>query len=144
MCSIMRRGVLPLSLSLPIDLRLTLPLLPDDDNYLDSSLQDVGEIKLVVRKVKITKGEVRLPSTGHRETLKPAKIHERAKKGLAHQIKLAARLYATVVEVVLLTLTGNYRYGDVAPRRAPVPYMHHCYKDLGIIATFVFRYRPLG
>ena len=133
-------------------LSLMLSLLPDDDNYLDSSIQDVREIKLTFNKVKVTDVGMKLPkskgvkSSKQRETLvlQPAKIHERAKKGLAHQIKLAARLYATVVEVVLLTLTGNYRYGDVAPRRAPVPYMHHCYKDLGIMATFVFRYRPLG
>lgn len=67
-------------------LTLTL-LLPDDDNYLDNSLQDVGEIKLVVYKVKITNSEIRLPGNRNSETLQPTKIHERAKKGLAHQIK---------------------------------------------------------
>ena len=76
--------VLPSSLSLTVTLSLL-----DDDNYLGNSSQDVGEIKVVVHKVKVTSSKVELPrsSQSYSGSLQPAKIHEQSKKGYVHQIR---------------------------------------------------------
>ena len=76
--------VLPSSLSLTVTLSLL-----DDDNYLGNSSQDVGEIKVVVHKVKVMSSKVELPrsSQSYSGSLQPAKIHEQSKKGYVHQIR---------------------------------------------------------
>ncbi|KJA16097.1 hypothetical protein HYPSUDRAFT_91526 [Hypholoma sublateritium FD-334 SS-4] len=97
--------------------------LTDDDNYLDTSSQDVGEIKVVVHKVKVKSSEMKLSDISRPSgSLQLAKVHERSKKGHVHQIK----------------------YGDAVAPSMRVPYMHYKTKDYGTIATFIFRYRPLA
>lgn len=82
-------GVL-IAIDMDVDLVVT-----DDDNYLDSSSQHVGELKVVVHKVQVMSSSMKLPGV-YPETLQPAKIHERSKKGVAHQIKWAAGFHATL------------------------------------------------
>lgn len=45
---------------------------------------------------------------------------------------------------IFSTSKDNYRYGDVVAPQKQIPYMHYKTKDCGIIATLIFRYRPLG
>ena len=62
----------------------------DDDSFLDTPLsQSFGEIKLVISRITVP--EV---VTKHQFTciVPPQKVHERSKKGIAHQVKYVVSL----------------------------------------------------
>ncbi|KJA16101.1 hypothetical protein HYPSUDRAFT_207337 [Hypholoma sublateritium FD-334 SS-4] len=94
--------------------------LTDDDDYLHDGLQTVGEIKIVIDRIKPEATGARLTTSSTRVLPKPSKIHERSKKGLVHQIN----------------------YGP-AIRSKVIPYMHQPTQKYGTAATFIYRYRPL-
>ena len=62
---------------------------PDDDAYLDTPSHSIGEIKLVISRTSIPKKIQKKPSINV-APLCLQKVHERSKKGMAHQVKYVA------------------------------------------------------
>ncbi|KAK7471250.1 hypothetical protein VKT23_002657 [Stygiomarasmius scandens] len=89
----------------------------DDDEYLETTNPGTGEIKLAIYECEITEKKPFRPSrfTG------PQEVHEESKKALEHQVGL----------------------GD--ERNSKWEYKHSVRtKDKKHLASFIFRYRPIG
>uniref|UniRef100_A0A8H8CM00 DUF7918 domain-containing protein n=1 Tax=Psilocybe cubensis TaxID=181762 RepID=A0A8H8CM00_PSICU len=95
------------------------PKLTDDDQYLDNkSSMHIGDIRMVIRKKSdFDPKEEKISSTY--DVSEAVIIHEKTKKGLAHIVT----------------------YGETKMIEKQVAYKS---KNCGILATFIFNYRPRG
>ncbi|KAF5349802.1 hypothetical protein D9758_010205 [Tetrapyrgos nigripes] len=89
--------------------------LTDDDAFLSASYQQIGEIKVEFWDVLEVRGRSEFKNSRFSE---PGKVHERSKKAIGHQISLAEEQ-----SCVLQTFSSS--------------------KRITLLATMIFRYRPL-
>ncbi|KAF7305873.1 hypothetical protein HMN09_00741500 [Mycena chlorophos] len=98
--------------------------LTDDDNFLHaSSSRDIGTIKLEIWTINMTGTK----PFSNSAPVADAKVHERSKKGVAHQVKFVFLLFKFGAPV-----EGNQRSAAVIE-----------YLDTSPLATFTFRYRSI-
>ncbi|TFK69679.1 hypothetical protein BDN72DRAFT_857492 [Pluteus cervinus] len=93
--------------------------LTDDDQFLQSSshVENIGEIKLVITECIITGNGTFIDQS--KSFPEKVKVHERSKKGMGHRMGLGKeKRHASSKSTIS--------------------------KDVRVVATFVFRYRPLG
>ena len=71
----------------------------DDDTYLDTPSQSIGEIKLVIVRTTIPKivgNKMRGPND---YLMPPQKVHESSKKAIAHQVKYVVSLTCITLDI---------------------------------------------
>ncbi|KDR76113.1 hypothetical protein GALMADRAFT_267771 [Galerina marginata CBS 339.88] len=94
----------------------------DDEAYFENSSQNRGEIKIIFYKVRSVKRDpVVVVSKNYASPSEIRKIHERSKKALSHQVRYSETVRTEVDR------SANCRVNVYA-----------------ILATFIFRYRPLA
>ena len=59
----------------------------DDDTYLDTSSQSIGEIKLVIVRTTVPEVVAEEQHTIYRAPPHLQKVHERSKKAIGHRVK---------------------------------------------------------
>lgn len=104
----------------------------------------MGEIKVAIIKAK-AESTPKIYCNPVLVVPNAAIVHERVKMGLAHHVKYALSPRHCDRVTAMLSDLAHYRYGNVIP---PAHNKAHRYffknELLGTIATFVFKYRPLG